>query len=117
MRAGDIAELSGSPAYYSLLGRSSVDIIKHGGNKVSALQIESVLLEHPALKECAVVGVPDPDYGEASWGSVGWVAVAVAVFLLLERGRVMFLSVGRLRCCCSLVVKQFSAFWAVDTLV
>ncbi|GAB4823586.1 hypothetical protein N2152v2_010632 [Parachlorella kessleri] len=62
---GDIAELSGSPPYYSLLGRSSVDIIKHGGFKLSALQIESVLLEHPSLQECAVVGVPDPTYGEA----------------------------------------------------
>ncbi len=44
-----------------------MDIIKHGGFKLSALQIESVLLEHPSLQECAVVGVPDPTYGEVSW--------------------------------------------------
>ena len=49
---------------YRILGRSSVDIIKTGGEKVSALEIEEVLRTHPAIKECAVVGVPDPVWGE-----------------------------------------------------
>ena len=49
---------------YRLLGRRSVDILKTGGYKVSALEIESVLLEHPVIAECAVVGVPDPEWGQ-----------------------------------------------------
>ena len=49
---------------YRILGRSSVDIIKTGGYKVSALEIEEVLLTHPDIKEVAVVGVPDPVWGE-----------------------------------------------------
>jgi len=47
-----------------LLGRTSVDIIKTGGFKVSALEIEEVLRQHPAIAECAVVGIGDPEWGE-----------------------------------------------------
>ncbi|PSC68906.1 malonate-ligase [Micractinium conductrix] len=60
---GDTAVLE-EGGYYRLLGRTSVDVIKHGGFKISALHIESVLLEHPALAEVAVLGLPDPVYGE-----------------------------------------------------
>jgi len=49
---------------YRLLGRKSVDIIKTGGYKVSALEIEEVLREHPNVAECAVVGIPDATWGE-----------------------------------------------------
>jgi malonyl-CoA/methylmalonyl-CoA synthetase len=49
---------------YRILGRSSVDIIKTGGYKVSALEIEEVLLTHPDINEVAVVGMPDPVWGE-----------------------------------------------------
>ena len=49
---------------YRILGRSSVDIIKTGGFKVSALEIEEELRTHPAIAECAVVGIPDEDWGE-----------------------------------------------------
>ena len=49
---------------YRILGRSSVDIIKTGGYKVSALEIEEVLREHPRIAECAVVGLEDPDWGQ-----------------------------------------------------
>lgn len=59
---GDVAvEERGS---YRILGRSSVDIIKTGGYKVSALEIEEVLRTHPAIRECAVVGIPDALWGE-----------------------------------------------------
>ena len=44
--------------YYRLLGRDSIDIIKSGGYKISALEIEDVLLKHKR-KECAVVGKDD----------------------------------------------------------
>jgi malonyl-CoA/methylmalonyl-CoA synthetase len=61
-RTGDVAvREQGS---YRLLGRRSVDIIKTGGYKVSALEIEEVLRTHPAIAECAVVGVADAEWGE-----------------------------------------------------
>ena len=47
------------------MGRESVDIIKTGAEKVSALEIEDQLRSHPVIADCAVVGVTDPDWGEA----------------------------------------------------
>ena len=61
-RTGDVAVLE--RGYYRLLGRESVDIIKTGGFKVSALEIEEALREHPDIAEVAVVGVPDAEWGE-----------------------------------------------------
>jgi len=49
---------------YRILGRSSVDIIKTGGFKVSALEVEEVLRDHPSITECAVVGMEDLEWGE-----------------------------------------------------
>jgi malonyl-CoA/methylmalonyl-CoA synthetase len=51
--------------YYRILGRISVDIIKTGGYKISALEVEAALLEHPDVAECAVIGLPDDEWGEA----------------------------------------------------
>jgi malonyl-CoA/methylmalonyl-CoA synthetase len=50
--------------YVRILGRTSVDILKSGGYKLSALEIEEVLREHPAVAEVAVVGLPDTTWGE-----------------------------------------------------
>ena len=61
-RTGDVAVVERGA--YRLLGRTSVDIIKTGGFKVSALEIEEVLRLHPAIQECAVVGVSDVEWGE-----------------------------------------------------
>ena len=61
-RTGDIAVVENGS--YRILGRSSVDIIKTGGYKVSALEIEEVLREHPSIREVAIVGLPDPEWGE-----------------------------------------------------
>lgn len=61
-RTGDVAVVE--KGVYRILGRTSVDIIKTGGHKVSALEIEEVLREHPAIGECAVVGVADAEWGE-----------------------------------------------------
>ena len=61
-RTGDVAVVENG--YYRLLGRTSVDIIKTGGFKVSALEIEEVLRTHPAIAECAVIGIEDPEWGE-----------------------------------------------------
>lgn len=49
---------------YKIIGRLSTDIIKSGGYKISALEIEAVLLQNPQIKECAVIGIPDETYGE-----------------------------------------------------
>lgn len=62
-RTGDMAVLE--RGYYSIMGRLSVDIIKSGGYKLSALEIEAALLEHPLIAECAVIGLPDDTWGEA----------------------------------------------------
>lgn len=68
-KTGDIATLEGG--YYRIMGRSSVDIIKSGGYKLSALEIEAALLEHPDITECAVVGLPDDDWGERVAAAIG----------------------------------------------
>ena len=69
-RTGDVAQLT--PDGYRLLGRASVDIIKSGGEKVSALDIEEVFRTHPAVADCAVVGLPDEEWGERV--AMAWVA-------------------------------------------
>jgi malonyl-CoA/methylmalonyl-CoA synthetase len=61
-RTGDVAVREGG--VYRILGRDSIDIIKTGGYKVSALEIEEVLRTHPAIAECAVVGVADAEWGQ-----------------------------------------------------
>ena len=61
-RTGDVAVVE--PEGYRLLGRSSVDIIKTGGEKVSALEIEEVYRTHPGVADLAVVGIPDEEWGE-----------------------------------------------------
>jgi malonyl-CoA/methylmalonyl-CoA synthetase len=70
-RTGDVAVRE--DGYYRILGRLSVDIIKTGGHKVSALEIEDTLREHPDIVDCAVVGVAD-----ATWGQVVAVAALTA---------------------------------------
>ncbi len=61
-RTGDTA--INESGVYRILGRSNIDILKTGAHKVSALEIEEMLREHPAIAECAVVGVPDEEWGE-----------------------------------------------------
>ena len=63
-KTGDIVEYSPSAASYKIMGRASADIIKSAGYKISALDVERVLLAHPAVGECAVLGLPDVEYGE-----------------------------------------------------
>src|ERR1051325_11488168 len=61
-RTGDTAVVEDGA--YRILGRNSVDLIKAGGYKVSALEIEHALREHPLVRDCAVVGLPDSEWGE-----------------------------------------------------
>ena len=60
---GDVAVVE--DGYYRIMGRSSIDIIKSGGYKLSALEIEGKLLAHPAIAEVAVLGIEDRTWGEA----------------------------------------------------
>lgn len=77
-RTGDVAVREGGS--YRILGRDSIDIIKTGGFKVSALEIEEVLRTHPAIAECAVVGVADAEWGQR-----------VAAAVILRPGEVLAL--------------------------
>jgi malonyl-CoA/methylmalonyl-CoA synthetase len=61
-KTGDVAICENNA--YRILGRNSVDIIKTGGYKVSALEIEETLRAHEAIAQCAVVGVADEEWGE-----------------------------------------------------
>jgi fatty acid CoA ligase FadD36 len=60
---GDSATI-GPDGFHRIVGRSSIDIIKTGGFKVGAGEVESALLTHPSVSEVAVVGLADPDLGE-----------------------------------------------------
>ena len=66
---GDVAVVE--DGYYRIMGRSSIDIIKSGGYKLSALEIEGVLLTHEAIAEVAVIGVEDDTWGEAVVAVIG----------------------------------------------
>jgi malonyl-CoA/methylmalonyl-CoA synthetase len=61
-RTGDVAVRHDN--VYRILGRNSIDIIKTGGYKVSALEIEEELRLHPSIDQCAIVGVPDQEWGQ-----------------------------------------------------
>lgn len=57
--------MEGEDQCWKILGRTSTDIIKSGGYKISALQIEDALLENSKISNCAVFGVEDEALGEA----------------------------------------------------
>jgi malonyl-CoA/methylmalonyl-CoA synthetase len=60
---GDVAALT-ADGEVRIVGRRATDLIKTGGYKVGAGEVEAALLDHPAVREAAVVGVPDEDLGE-----------------------------------------------------
>lgn len=62
-RTGDVAAID-EGGMHRIVGRESVDLIKSGGFRVGAGEIETVLLGHPGVSEAAVVGVPDDDLGQ-----------------------------------------------------
>jgi malonyl-CoA/methylmalonyl-CoA synthetase len=71
-RTGDMA-VREPDGYIRLIGRRSTDLIKSGGFKIGAGEIEAALLEHPGVAEAAVTGEPDPDLGERI---VAWIVPA-----------------------------------------
>lgn len=62
-RTGDVAVIDGA-GMHRIVGRESVDLIKSGGYRIGAGEIETVLLGHPGVQEAAVVGMPDHDLGQ-----------------------------------------------------
>ncbi|GLZ10571.1 acyl-CoA synthetase [Actinomadura sp. NBRC 104425] len=62
-RTGDIAAI-GPDGWHRIVGRASTDLIKSGGYRIGAGEVENALLAHPAVREAAVVGTPHADLGE-----------------------------------------------------
>ncbi|MFJ9210602.1 acyl-CoA synthetase [Streptomyces sp. NPDC102264] len=73
-RTGDMA-IRDPDGYVRIVGRKATDLIKSGGYKIGAGEIENVLLEHPGVREAAVTGEPDADLGERI---VAWIVPARA---------------------------------------
>lgn len=68
-RTGDIAVIDPG-GFHRIVGRESVDMIKSGGYRIGAGEVEHALLTHPGIREAAVVGVPDTDLGQRIVGYV-----------------------------------------------
>jgi long-chain acyl-CoA synthetase len=68
VRTGDLARVD-EDGFYWFMGRKK-EIIIRGGSNISPLEVEEVLYQHPAVRECGVVGVPDAAMGEAVWAFV-----------------------------------------------
>ncbi|MFG2118163.1 acyl-CoA synthetase [Streptomyces sp. NPDC048710] len=71
-RTGDMA-VRENDGYVRIVGRKATDLIKSGGYKIGAGEIENALLEHPGVREAAVTGEPDADLGERI---VAWIVPA-----------------------------------------
>jgi fatty acid CoA ligase FadD36 len=80
-RTGDIATID-VDGWHRIIGRSSVDLIKSGGYRIGAGEVENALLAHPAVREAAVIGAPHPDLGQQVVAYV--VADAVTESQLIE---------------------------------
>ncbi len=94
-RTGDLAV--NEDGDYRLLGRLSQDIIKTGGHKVSALEIEEVLREHPDIKDASVVSIPDDMWGEIVCAAVTPQSDLLSDKRLLEWSKGYFISHKRPR--------------------
>ncbi|RUP46243.1 hypothetical protein BC936DRAFT_147173 [Jimgerdemannia flammicorona] len=75
-KTGDIGVRKPPEGHFAIMGRKSVDIIKSGGYKLSALEIEREMLAHPDVRDVAVVAVDDPEWGQR-----------VAAVLVVEEGK------------------------------
>ncbi|MFD8381617.1 acyl-CoA synthetase [Streptomyces sp. NPDC059679] len=62
-RTGDIAAIE-PDGFHRIVGRASTDLIKSGGYRIGAGEVENALLDHPAVREAAVVGAPHEDLGQ-----------------------------------------------------
>ncbi|MFC4149520.1 acyl-CoA synthetase [Micromonospora mangrovi] len=62
-RTGDIATVD-ADGWHRIMGRASIDMIKSGGYRIGAGEVENALLAHPGVREAAVIGAPHPDLGQ-----------------------------------------------------
>ncbi|HWE88911.1 MAG TPA: acyl-CoA synthetase [Pseudonocardiaceae bacterium] len=62
-RTGDVATID-ADGWHRIVGRASTDLIKSGGYRIGAGEVENALLAHPAVREAAVIGTPHPDLGQ-----------------------------------------------------
>ncbi|WP_419469289.1 acyl-CoA synthetase [Candidatus Frankia alpina] len=62
-RTGDAAVIA-PDGHHRIVGRRSTDLIKSGGYRIGAGEVEAALLAHPQVREAAVVGLPDDDLGQ-----------------------------------------------------
>ncbi|MHA1527009.1 MAG: class I adenylate-forming enzyme family protein [Promethearchaeota archaeon] len=62
LRTGDLGRMDEN-GYFYIEGRTK-DMVKYKGYKVMAREVEEKLMEHPAILEAGVVGIPDPNIGE-----------------------------------------------------
>jgi fatty acid CoA ligase FadD36 len=86
IRTGDVACVS-PDGVHRIVGRQSVDLIKSGGFRIGAGEVEAALLAHPSVSEAAVIGVPDDDMGQ--------VIVAYVVAIDAVRGEELSAFVAR----------------------
>ena len=63
-RTGDVAVI-GPDGFHRIVGRASVDLIKSGGFRIGAGEVEAALRDHPDVLDAAVVGAPDADLGQS----------------------------------------------------
>lgn len=82
-RTGDVGRLD-ADGYVTITDRRK-DIVIRGGENISSQEVENVLLAHPAVAEAAIVGMPDPSYGER-----------VCAFIVLREGQALELSAVQL---------------------
>ncbi|MBN8247291.1 MAG: AMP-binding protein [Verrucomicrobia bacterium] len=88
VHTGDLGRFD-EDGYLWFMGRKK-DVIVRGGSNVSPLEVESVLLEHPSVAECCVIGVPDPHWGQVVQACVVRVpgdATSADALLSFLRGR------------------------------
>ncbi|TKA10118.1 acyl-CoA synthetase [Actinacidiphila oryziradicis] len=62
-RTGDIAAIE-PDGMHRIVGRASTDLIKSGGYRIGAGEVENALLDHPSVREAAVIGAPHADLGQ-----------------------------------------------------
>jgi len=89
IHSGDLGRVD-EDGYYWFVGRKKEIIIRAGSN-ISPLEVEEALYQHPAVRECGVVGVPDPALGEIVWAFVALTrpdAVTAAELQDFVRGKI-----------------------------
>ena len=101
-KTGDTAEFLKDLKVYKLVGRTSVDVIKSGGYKISALDVEKVVLSHEAVDDVSVMGLSDPVWGQR-----------VFALLVLKSGKAESFKQDEFKKWCKLNLPKYS----VPTLV